>query len=181
MNQSKITVRYAKAFIALGKEKNLLPEFHQDAELVASVCSSSTDFILLLESPVIKTSQKINAIQKVFSGKVNDLTLKFLMLIAQNKREIYIPGIFRNFLDYYRKDQGIRSAIITSAQPLNDTILSQIRKILEKELNATIELKQQVKKELIGGFILRVDDQQYDASLSTQLKKIKESLLQTEV
>jgi F-type H+-transporting ATPase subunit delta len=105
MNQSKITVRYAKAFIALGKEKNFLPEFHQDAELVASVCSSSTDFILLLESPVIKTSQKINAIQKVFSGKVNDLTLKFLMLIAQNKREIYIPGIFRNFLDYYRKDQ----------------------------------------------------------------------------
>ncbi len=181
MDQSKINVRYAKAFFTLAKEKQLNTELRMDAGLVSSVCASSSDFILLLESPVVKISQKVKAIRSIFEGKINVLSLNFLVLITENKREKNIPGIFRNLEDLYRQEEGIRSATLTSARPLPDRIVQEIQKVLEDEFKAKVELSQKVDDELIGGFILRVDDTQYDASISTQLKKIKEQLLHTEL
>jgi F-type H+-transporting ATPase subunit delta len=181
MDQSKINVRYAKAFFTLAKEKGLTIELRKDAGLVASVCESSSDFILMLESPVVKTSKKAEALKLIFEDKVNVLSLNFLLLIIENKRESYIPGIFRNLEDLYRHEEGIKSAVLTSAQPLNDALVLQIRKTLETEFNAKVELRQKVDVNLIGGFVLRVEDKQYDASLSTQLKKIREQLLHTEL
>jgi len=181
MDQSKINVRYAKAFFTLAKEKGLTAELRKDAGLIANVCSTSSDFNILLESPIVKTSRKIKAISSVFEGKVNILSLNFLVLITQNNRERYIPGIFRNLEDLYRQEEGIITAVLTSAQPLDDGVALQIRQIIETEFKAKVELSQKVNKELIGGFVLRVDDQQYDASISAQLKKIKEQLLHTEL
>jgi len=181
MNQSKINVRYAKAFFTLAKEKGLTLELREDARLIASVCASSNDFNLMLESPVVKTSKKIEVLKHIFEGKINVLSLNFLLLISENKRENYIPGIFRNLEDLYRQEEGIKSAVLTSAQPLNESVVLQIQKILEAEFNAKVELSQKVDDRLIGGFVLRVEDRQYDASLSTQLKKIREQLLHTEL
>ncbi len=181
MDQSKINVRYAKAFFTLAKEKGLTLELRKDAGLISSVCESSSDFKLLLESPVIKTSQKSEAIRRIFEGKIHALSINFLLLIAENKRENYLPGIFRYLEDLYRREEGIKSAVLTSAQPLNEALVAQIRQILEKEFNAKVELTPRVDERLIGGFVLRVEDRQYDASLSTQLKKIREQLLHTEL
>lgn len=181
MDQSKINVRYAKAFFALAKEKGLTLELRKDARLISSVCESSSDFKLLLESPVIKTSQKSEAIRRIFEGKIHALSINFLFLITENKRENYIPGIFRYLEDLYRREEGIKSAVLTSAQPLNEALVGQIKEILEKEFKSKIELSQKVDEKLIGGFVLRVEDKQYDASLSTQLKKIREQLLHTEL
>ncbi|MBA4409861.1 MAG: ATP synthase F1 subunit delta [Bacteroidota bacterium] len=181
MDQSKINVRYAKAFFMLAKEKGLTTELRIDAGLIANVCSGSVDFNLMLESPIVKTSQKVKAIKSIFAGRVNNLSLDFLVLIAENNREKYIPGIFRNLEDLYRKEEGIKTAVITSSQPLDESVILQVKRILEVEFNAKIELSQKVKPELIGGFVLRVEDKQYDASVSAQLKKIKEKLLQTEL
>jgi len=181
MDHSKINVRYAKAFFGLAQEKKLTAELRKDAQLISGVCNEVVDFILMLESPVVKTSQKIKILKSIFDGKVNVLSLNFLVLIATNKREKFIPGIFRNLEDLYRQEEGIKTAVLTSAQALDAALVAQISKMLEKEFNAKVELSEKVDEKLIGGFVLRVDDQQYDASIATQLKKIKEQLLQTEL
>ena len=180
MDQSKITVRYAKAFFNLAKEKDLLDSLKKDVDLIEKLAKESTDFVLLLESPVIKTSQKVKLLTSIFSGKVNELTNKFLTLIAENKREIHIPGICRNFTELYRKYQGVKSAVITSAIPLPKDIIAQIQSKIESEFKTKVELSKRVNEDLIGGFVLRIDDRQVDASLATQLRKIKERLLETE-
>lgn len=181
MDQSKIAVRYAKAFFSLAKEKELLDTLKKDIAMIGKLASESADFILLLESPVIKTSQKVKLTNSIFKGKVHELTSKFLILITENKREIHIPGICRNFLDLCRKEKGVRSAMITSAIPLSKKIISEIQSQLESELKAHVELSERVNESLIGGFVLRIDDRQVDASLSTQLRKVKEKLFQTEI
>lgn len=181
MDQSAITVRYAKAFFSLAKEKNILDVLKKDIELVAGICRESTDFILLLESPIVKTSKKIAAITSIFSGKVNSLTLNFLHLITQNKREVYIPSICRNFLGLTRADQNIKSAVLTTAIEMTAETISKIETLIGKELKAKIELSSTVKPEIIGGLVLRIDDKQYDVSVATQLKKIKQKLLETEL
>lgn len=181
MDQSKISVRYAKAFFALAKEKGLTEELRRDADLISSVCASSSDFIHLIESPLIPTSGKIKAIKSIFEGKINELSIKFLLLITENKREKYLPGIYRNLEDLYRKEEGIKTAVVTTAQELEPSLLGQIRESLESEFSSKVEISQITNPDLIGGFILRIDDKQYDASISSQLKKIKEKLLHTEL
>lgn len=181
MDQSKINVRYARAFFMLAKEKGLNTELRKDAALITRVCETSADFMLLIESPVVKISQKIKAVRSIFEGNVHPLSINFLVLITENKREKYIPGIFRNLEDLYRREEGIRTATFTSAQALPEAVTQKIKEILEEEFKAKVELSQKVNDGLIGGFILRVEDKQYDASISTQLKKIKDQLLHTEL
>ena len=181
MDQSAITVRYAKAFFETAKEKKLLDELKADMEKIAEICTQSKEFILLLESPVVKSSKKAELIKTIFGEYVNELTLNFLFLIVENKREVYIPGICRNFLDMARKDQNIKSVVLTTASEVSTETKSKVEKILSKELNASIELATNTKPEILGGLILRLDDKQYDASVVTKLKNIKQSLLNTEL
>ncbi|HLN74251.1 MAG TPA: ATP synthase F1 subunit delta [Prolixibacteraceae bacterium] len=181
MDQSKINVRYAKAFFSLAQEKGLMAALQQDVQTVSAVCASSADFNRLIDSPVISTSGKVKAIKSIFQDKVNALTLNFLALITQNRREKHMPSIFRDLSDMYRKSLGISSAVLTTARELDASLVEQIRKELETLSGNKVELSQQIDPQLIGGFVLRVDDKQYDASVSTQLKRIKESLLHTEL
>ncbi len=181
MDQSAINVRYAKALFLTAKEKQKMADLKTDIELVLDVCNKSVDFILLLESPIIKTSKKTKLITSVFKGKIDELSLKFLLLVTANKREIYIPGICRNFLNLIKKDQNIKTARLTTALEVDSEALQRIKDLLGKELNATIELSTGVNPEIIGGLVLRIDDKQYDASIATQLKKIKQNLLESEL
>lgn len=181
MDHSKITVRYAKAYFSLAQEKKQLDAIKKDVELIFALCQDSTDFRLLLESPIVKTSQKIKITKAIFEGKVSDLSLKFLQLVTTNKREAHLPGICRNFLGLYRQEEGVKSALLTTATELSPELTSKIQQRLEKEYKAQIELTKQVDESLIGGFVLRVDDKQLDASIASQLKKVKEKLLQSEI
>ncbi len=181
MDQSKITVRYAKAFFSLAKEKNQLDILKKDIELVSSLCSTSPDFIQLLESPVIKTSQKQKLVDAIFKGKIDELSLNFLHLVVTNKREAHLPGMCRNLLKLSRDEQGIKTAHLKTAVELNPELTQEIQTQLASELNATIELIKEVDPKLIGGFIVRVEDQQVDASIARQLRKVKEELLQSDL
>lgn len=178
---SLIRVRYAKAFFQLAKEKNILGEAKTDIETVSEICNTSAEFIYLLNSPVVKSSKKAELIQIIFKSEVSKLTLDFLVLITQNKRETEIPGICRNFLSMTRKEQNIKTATLVTATEINATLTESIRNIIEKELNTNIELSAKINPDMIGGFVLRVDDKQYDASVATQLRKIKNELLNSEV
>lgn len=178
---SLIRVRYAKAFFQTAKEKNMLGKVKTDIETVFEVCNNSPEFVYLLNSPVIKSSKKADLMQSIFKTVVNELTLDFLKLIAHNKRETEIPGICRNFLELTRKEQNIKTATLTTAGEIDAAIAQKIKAIIEKELDTTVELSTKVNPGIIGGMILRVEDKQYDASVATQLKKIKQQLLNSEV
>ena len=181
MDQSAISVRYSKAFFAAAKEKKILDVLKADIQLVSDTCINSTDFILLLESPIVKTSKKAKLISAIFGGKVNQLTMNFLLLIVQNKREIYIPGICRNFLALCREDQNIKSAVLITATEMSNDTVKKVGTLIEEELKTKVELSTEVNKDIIGGLVIRLDDRQYDASIATQIKKIKQKLLESEI
>ncbi len=181
MDQSKISVRYAKAFISLAKEKDVLETLKKDIDIIFHLCTDSSDFRLLLESPVIKTSQKIKLFDSIFKGKIGETSLNFVKLIAENKREVHLPGICRNFIQMYKQDQGVKTAVLTSAVALDSQIINKIKSQLEVEYKAKVELSEEINPELIGGFVLRVDDQQMDASLASQLRKVKAKLLESQI
>ncbi len=181
MEQNKVITRYAKAYFSLAKERGQNDILKKDVEQIYDLCLKSKEFGLLLESPVIGTSRKMKLIDSVLTGKIDDLTLKFLHLVTRNKREIHLPGMLKNILAMFQGDQEVRTAVFTSAVPLGPETMAGIKKLLEEKLQAGIELSEKVNPELIGGFVLRIDDKQVDTSVVTHLRKIKEKLLQTEI
>ncbi len=181
MNDSTIRVRYAKAFFLAAHEKSMIETVKADVEKVLNICNKSIEFILLLESPVITTSKKVDLINDLFKNEINELTLNFLLLIAKNKREVFIPGICTYFLEIIRKDRNIKSAVLTTATEVDEKTVNKIADMMGKELNAKIELSREVDPEIIGGLILRIEDKQFDSSVYTKLKNIKQHLLETEL
>lgn len=181
MEISAIRVRYAKAFFSLAKEKKMIQTFKADIEKVYDTCKHSSELVQLLESPVVSILKKTELITKLFKPEVNQYTLRFLLLILHNNRGEYIPGICHNFLEQIREDQNIKSAKLVTAIEIDAKAVNKIKILLEKELKSTVELNNKVDPKIIGGLILRIDDKQYDASVITQLGKVKKSLLETEL
>lgn len=178
MNDSKIAVRYAKAFFLVAQEKNLLDELRKDIALITTL-GQEKEFGLLVESPVIKVSQKKAAFQSILKGKVNALTLQFLEMITENKREAYILDICRNFNARFMALKGIKPAKVTTALSLDEKQKAKISETIATLFKTEVELTTEENDELIGGFVLRVGDQQIDASVATKLRKLERELLNT--
>lgn len=179
MNDSKISVRYAKALYELAQKKNLLEQVKQDMAGIESVYKKTAEFKQFIEDPVLKQSVKRDIMQKLFTDKVEAITLNFLLLTVQNKRENYLADITRMFLEMYRKNKGIISAVLTTAVNIDEAVKKNIVNIVKTAEVNEVELTSEVNKDIIGGFVLKVDDVQYDASTINQLKKLKRNLLQT--
>jgi F-type H+-transporting ATPase subunit delta len=180
MNDSKISVRYAKALFKASEEAQVLPQIMQDIRLIMNIYALE-DFREVLESPVVKTSDKKKVVGKLFSGKISDLSMIFFNLLLTNKRESHLSRIARNFKSLYKKSQGILSAEIVVSEPIDKAQTEIFRTLLKKVFNSEIELASNVKPAKLGGFILRVEDEQFDASVLSSLEKIKRQLLESTI
>lgn len=179
MDQSKISVRYARALFSSGKEKGMLVQLYHDIHKIDTLFRQSEALQEMLSNPVIRISKKISIIQSVFKPHVSDLALRFIIMVTQNKRELRMPDICRDFIDMVRVNEGILPVTVTTAAPLSEDTLAFIRQNLESENRKTVELSEKINPSIIGGIILRIEDLQYDGSISGQLKKIKSALLGT--
>jgi len=112
----------------------------------------------------------------LFEGKVGDLSLDFIRLVTGNNREDYLAAICRHFFKLYKEEKGIKMASIETATPLTKKIRQEMVAIITGAFKAEIELQEEVKKELIGGFVLRVEDKQLDSSVKGKLVRIKKEL-----
>jgi F-type H+-transporting ATPase subunit delta len=171
-------VRYSKALFILSKEKSMLDTISKDMLLIYKICNNVSEFMSMIESPITKPSQKRKILDAIFKSSINELTMKFLDLLVENKREAYIRDIARYFIDLYRSDKGIKSAVLTTASDVDDETRGKISELIKKSFNTKeVELETNVNKNLIGGFILKVDDKQFDASISSHLKEVKRKLI----
>ncbi len=181
MDEGLISARYATALFSLAKEKNQLLTIKEDMELILAVCNQSADFNRLLSSPVIKPSEKIAAIRSIFSKKLSTLSVNFLELTVRNNRETFVTSFCRKVLAFIREENNIKTAVITTAKPIDEATFRNAEKTLEKELGAHVELTRKTDPSLIGGLVLRIDDRQYDATILTRLKKLKQELLKAQM
>jgi F-type H+-transporting ATPase subunit delta len=175
MNYSAIAVRYSKALFALAEEKGILEEVQKDIALINSVCETELEFKRFLDFPVIASTKKYEVLSMIFADKVNKDTLEFLKLIAKNRRESFLPIITRDFQNLYKTSKGIKTVTFTSVSEINDSVRKDIREILRNKYGASIEIVEKTNSELIGGFVLRIDDDQFDGSVANQLENIKRS------
>lgn len=177
MNDSLITVRYVKALYQLAEDNRNQDLVRKDLESLLECVNEVPEFADFLNNPLLKTSQKLKLIDELFKNKVEDLTLQFLHLVIENKREMHLVNMCYYFNSYYKKKIGIKEASITTANKISAAHKKEILDFITKKFKMKIELKEHVNPSIIGGFVLRIEDQQINASLEAQLNKIKRELI----
>jgi F-type H+-transporting ATPase subunit delta len=175
MNESKISVRYSRALFQSALEKEQLDKVYKDMLFISELCQMS-QVKELLESPIIIPSKKVTVLHSVLEKEIEKVTLSLIDLLIKNGRESYLPAVARVFRDETLKYQGITEAQLSTAVPVNEKIKKQNIEMISKTFKTKVELKENIESEIIGGFILRVNDNYIDASVRNKLRKIKKGL-----
>jgi len=174
MNDSKISVRYAKALFNLAKSEDILDTFYENSNFVFQILQEKEIFDFL-KNPIIKNSQKIELLNTI-KNNISKEYFQFLKLIVENNREEYLKLIILNFKKYYFEEKGIYEVELTTTNQLTDSVIEKLKDLLTSKLGKKIIFQNNINPEIIGGFIAKVEDVQIDASIRTQLNNIKKAL-----
>lgn len=173
MRDIKVASRYAKSLLKIGIDENVLEELHNDMLLVNDVCNNNHELMLLLKSPIVRTDKKTNILNEIFGKKISQISTSFISIILIKKRERLLPDIADAFIDIYKIHNKITTVSVTSAVVLSADQKSKIISLLNKEGHDTVDLKEHVNPDIIGGIIIRIGDKQVDESIKRKLKNLE--------
>lgn len=174
MSVTRVASRYAKSFLELALEKGILEDVHQDMQQFLDVVKSNRDFALLLKSPIVKSETKAKVLKAIFSKVSSKLTLSFYDIISRKKREGILPDIAKEFHNQYNQYKGIQVAELTTTFKVDAEMKKKFADIV-KEISgkSKVELVEKMDKNIIGGFVLKVNDRLLDDSLSGKLRTLR--------
>ena len=166
--------RYAQALFDLAIENNILEKVQKDIVLINKVLDENRELRKIMANAVLDGYKKVNLLNKIFEGKIETLTLKFLQLITRKGREEYVAPICKAFIAIYKKYKNIMPLTLTTAAKLDDKVKNGILKKLKAFRDKEFELTEKIDESLIGGFKLDFEDYQYDDTIRVQLKRLNE-------
>ncbi|MCX2475171.1 ATP synthase F1 subunit delta [Pedobacter sp. MC2016-05] len=174
MSEIKVAGRYAKSLIDLAVENNGLAESYNDMVLFEKVVDETPELEAILKNPIVPLDKKIGILNGIFADKLGKLTLAFFKIVVNKGRSAILFATAKQFIQQYNKIKGIVTADVTTATTLSPTAKQEIIAIVKRELGANeVIVKEKIDEKLIGGFILKVGDKQFDASIASGLSKLK--------
>ena len=172
---SRAAVRYAQAILDLAKEQNSADGVFAEMQQIQKTVANSEDLRDVLDSPLIKVEQKVASLKAVFSNS-GAISTGLFNTLASNKRLSILDEVALSFIALYEQDKGSQVATVTTAVALSGELETQIlAKVKELTHGKDVTLKSIVDESIIGGFVLRVGDLQYNASISSQLANLRRS------
>ncbi|WOC41134.1 ATP synthase F1 subunit delta [Polaribacter sp. HL-MS24] len=173
MKDARAALRYAKAVLNLAKDTQIEDEVNHDMLLIAGTIQDSSELKVLLKSPVIRSSEKMNVLKAVFTGKVNAVALGLFDVLQENKRLGMLESIAKQYTIIYDFLKNMQVAKVTTAVPLTKELEAKILAKIVALTGNNANLENVINPAILGGFVLRVGDMQYDASISNHLTQLK--------
>jgi F-type H+-transporting ATPase subunit delta len=175
MKNTVLAGRYAKSLLDLSVERNELERVYQDMLYIHRVFEQNDELVIAIKSPVVKSDKKVAVLKAIFQSNVSNIILQYIDLIAQRKRESNLQEISEAFVKLYKKEKNILSAKVTSPTSLSGDARAKILAIIAPKSKGTVELIEEINTDLIGGFVLRIEDEQLDTSVKNKLSSLKKS------
>lgn len=172
---SRAAIRYAKAILETAVSSGKAESVNQDMKMILDTVNSNAELHAFLKSPVVKPAEKYAAISEIFSNVQPDTKGLFLLLQA-NKRFEILDGIAQQYNAQHDVLNGIEVAYVTTAFPITAELESKVLAKIKEFSTSKITLINQVDEAIIGGFILRIGDKQYNASVANRLQELKREL-----
>lgn len=173
---SRAAIRYAKAVLDLTSEASTSKEVYGEMKDVQKTIEGSKELQLMLKSPIVKQEDKRAVLQEIFQE--NSKTILNLMdVLMDNKRPNLLEGVAESYISQYNKQEGVVEALVTTAMPLEEHLEQKVMAKIKELTGATnVLLTKKIDPSILGGFILRVGDMQYNASIANNFDQLKKEL-----
>ncbi|MCQ2201828.1 MAG: ATP synthase F1 subunit delta [Bacteroidales bacterium] len=176
MNSGLIARRYANVLFEFAQEHQATEVVYSDASNVYEALVGSQEATAFLTSPLRKPSEKKALVDKVFANVVSKETRQFMDFVVDKGRADMLAEILRVYGVVFKEHNGIKTAIVTTAVPLEAQKQESVTAILKQKLAAPVEATYKVDESLIGGVVFEVDGSLMDCSVKRQLQDIERSL-----
>jgi F-type H+-transporting ATPase subunit delta len=175
---SPTAFNYARALLELANEGQRQAEpIAEELRDIRQVIDANPNFALYLADPAISQSDRGAAMQRIFGGRISKLVLDFLGVLNEKDRLNLFGEIVGAYLELLEQQLSKVEVDVTVAQRLDDQQLEQVRQRVSQALKRDAVVHQYVDDSIIGGMLLRVQDQLIDASVRYQLQSIKDRML----
>jgi len=166
--------RYALALFELADERQALDQVANDLKGVDTLLAESEDLQRLVRSPLYGREQQARAMDEILTrAGASDLTKRFVLVVAQNRRLFALPKMIRAFLAELARRRGEVRAEVTAAAPLNEAQEKALLDTLSKSVGGKIQLELKTDPSLLGGLVVRVGSRMIDTSLKTKLQRLQ--------
>lgn len=177
MNSGMVSMRYARALFSYALENKAEDMIFSEMKNLSESLASRPQLRATLDNPVLSTKEKLELITLAVGTTSSDVFVRFIQLVLHQRRENHLQTISLVYLDLYRKYKNISVGKLVTACPVDDTTINKIKQLVKDKEKGTIEFVTEVDPKLGGGFILYIGTYRLDASVASQLNKIKGQLM----
>ena len=166
--------RYAGALFDLAASQNATAAVEADLGQFEQMLAGSDDLNRLVKSPVISAHDQAKAIGAILAkAGASELTRNFFNVLAHNRRLFAAPEMIRSFRSLAAKARGEVTAEVTSAQPLTEAQVTELKQTLKSTVGKDVTLAAKVDPSLLGGLVVKLGSRMIDSSLKTKLSSLK--------
>lgn len=176
MRDIRVAKPYARALYEAAVEQDELDVIVSDIEQLKDVIDDSEEFSEFISTPLLSPQFKSDTFQQLFTDNLHPLTINFLKLLAQKQRErflIAIMGVFSTIVD---EAAGRIVAKVKTATPITQQQEQRLIEQLSTYSGKQVRLQTETDETIQGGFVVQLDDTVFDASIATQLQRLKQQL-----
>lgn len=172
-------MRYAKALIEYAQENKSEDTLYKELSVLATSFRMQPALTEAIENPIVPVEEKFSLISTAACGNAKPSTelTNFIRLVLKHKRESYLHFMSLMYLDLYRKLKHIGVGQLITAVPVDEKVKHRMAAAASRFLHAKMELKTTVDPSIEGGFIFDINDYRLDASVATQLKRMKQQFI----
>jgi F-type H+-transporting ATPase subunit delta len=171
---SGVAGRYATALYELAHDARQLDEVAADLATLRKMIADNADLRRLISSPLLPRAEQAKAMNAIVAkAGVNDLTRRFVGMVARNRRLFGLPAIIQSFQAMLADRRGEMIAEVTAAKPLSPAQIEAVSNALRGSAGTKIQVDVKVDPKLIGGLKVKVGSRLIDASLATKLQRLQ--------
>ncbi len=175
MSSSRAAIRYAKAILDIANTSNTAGEVSKDMSLIAQTIQDNKELDAFIANPTLKNEVKNSALLEVFAA-TSKVTKSLFQLLFENKRFELLQTIAVAYNKLYDEANGVEVANVTTAVAITPELEQKVMAKIATFSSKKITINNLVDPSIIGGFILRIGDQQYNASVANRLQVLKREL-----
>lgn len=173
MLTSKVAKRYAQGLLDFTNEAGQTATVFSEMKDVVKIMAESKDLNKFFLTPYIDAKKKIEVANEIFKG-LSASSQNLIKLVIKHGRENQLRNIAQEFINKVEDINGVQRVTLTAATQLSKENIDQIlRSTNLVNANSNFDLKFIINQDILGGYILRVGDQQVDASVKTKLNQVK--------
>lgn len=175
MSSTRAAIRYAKAILDLAHSKNVAEAVADDMKTISITITNNQELNTFIQNPTIKVEVKESALLEVFAS-INAVTKGLFRLLFENKRFEILGKIATEYNNLNDEANGIQVAKVTTAIAMDANLEAKVLAKIATFSDKKITIENTIDPSIIGGFILRIGDKQYNASIASRLQVLKREL-----